>query len=45
VKILEHILESGHQLKLPHLTITHSILLNENKELNRNHNFFTGMLE
>jgi LacI family transcriptional regulator len=45
VKTLEHILESGSATALPPITITHSILLDENKELNRNHNLFTGMLE
>jgi LacI family transcriptional regulator len=45
VKILEHILESGQPQSVPPLTITHSILLNENKGLNRNHSLFTGMLE
>ncbi len=45
VKTLEHILESGTPAPLPPITITHSILLDENKELNRNHNLFTGMVE
>ncbi|HUJ75042.1 MAG TPA: hypothetical protein VL359_09295, partial [bacterium] len=45
VKILENLLESGHPPGIRQVNITHSLLLNENKDLNRNHYLFTGMLE
>jgi LacI family transcriptional regulator len=45
VKILENILESGNPPKSKQVVITHSLLLNENKDLYKNHYFFTGMIE
>jgi len=45
VKVLENLLESGHPPEVRQIHLTHSVLLNENKDLNRNHYLFTGMLE
>jgi len=45
VKVLENLLESGHPPEIRQIHLTHSVLLNENKDLNRNHYLFTGMLE
>jgi LacI family transcriptional regulator len=45
VKTMENLLESGHPPGIRQINITHSLLMNENKNLNRNHYLFTGMLE
>jgi LacI family transcriptional regulator len=45
VRVLENMLESGSPPKLERFTITHSLLLNENKDLYKNHYFFTGMID
>ncbi len=45
VKILENLLESGHPPETRQVTIVHSVVLNENKDLYRNHFFFARMLE
>jgi len=45
VKILENILESGHRPEKDHITIVHSLILNENKDLYRNHYLFTKMID
>ena len=45
VKILENMLESGHPPDLRQITIEHSLLLNENKNLYKNHYLFARMIE
>jgi LacI family transcriptional regulator len=40
VRILENLLESGHPPDVREITIVHSVVLNENKDLSRNHLFF-----
>jgi LacI family transcriptional regulator len=45
VKILENMLESGHPPDRKQITITHSLLLNENKNLYKNHYLFTRLIE
>ena len=45
VKILENILESGHIPVKDHISIVHSLILNENKDLYRNHYLFTKMID
>jgi LacI family transcriptional regulator len=45
VKILENMLESGHPPDRRQITITHSLLLNENKNLYKNHYLFTRLIE
>jgi LacI family transcriptional regulator len=40
VRILENLLESGHPPEVREITIVHSVVLNENKDLFRNHLFF-----
>lgn len=45
VKILENMLESGHPPDIRQINIVHSIIMNENKDLYRNHYFFTKMID
>jgi LacI family transcriptional regulator len=45
VKILENMLESGHPPDIRQINIVHSIILNENKDLYRNHYLFTKMID
>jgi LacI family transcriptional regulator len=45
VKILENMLESGHPPDRRQIIIEHSLLLNENKNLYRNHYLFARMVE
>jgi LacI family transcriptional regulator len=45
VKILENVLESGHPPDLRQITIEHSLLLNENKNLYKNHYLFARMID
>lgn len=45
VKILENILESGRSPDKDHISIVHSLILNENKDLYRNHYLFTKMID
>jgi LacI family transcriptional regulator len=40
VRMLENLLESGHPPEVRQITIVHSVVLNENKDLSRNHLFF-----
>jgi len=40
VRIMENLLESGHPPEIKEITIVHSVVLNENKDLSRNHLFF-----
>jgi len=40
VRTLENLLESGHPPEVRQITIVHSVVLNENKDLFRNHLFF-----
>ncbi|HTO21257.1 MAG TPA: hypothetical protein VMQ10_02145 [Spirochaetia bacterium] len=37
------VLESGHPPEVRQITISHSVVLNENKDLYRNHLFFARM--
>ncbi len=43
VRILENLLESGHPPEVRQVTIAHSVVLNENRDLYRNHLFFARM--
>ncbi len=43
VRVLENLLESGHPPEVRQITISHSVVLNENKDLYRNHLFFARM--
>ena len=43
VRTLERLLESGHPPEVRQITIVHSVVLNENRELYRNHLFFARM--
>jgi LacI family transcriptional regulator len=45
VKILENMLESGHPPDRRQIIIEHSLLLNENKNLYKNHYLFARMIE
>ena len=45
VRILENLLESGHPPDVREITIVHSLVLNENKDLSRNHLFFARVQE
>ena len=45
VKILENMLESGHPPDIKQINIVHSIVMNENKDLYRNHYLFTKMID
>jgi LacI family transcriptional regulator len=45
VRILENLLESGHPPDVRQITIVHSVVLNENKDLSRNHLFFARTQE
>ena len=45
VKILENMLESGHPPDVREINIVHSIVMNENRELYRNHYLFARMIE
>jgi LacI family transcriptional regulator len=45
VRILENLLESGHPPDVPQITIVHSVILNENKDLYKNHYLFARMRE
>ena len=45
VKTLENLLESGHPPEVRQITIVHSVVLNENKDLYKNHFFFARMME
>jgi len=45
VRILEDLLESGRPPEVRQVTIAHSLVLNENKDLYRNHLFFARMQE
>ncbi len=45
VKVLEDILESGRPPENVHIPIVHSLILNENRDLYRNHYLFTQMSE
>lgn len=45
VKILENMLESGHPPDIRQINIVHSIILNENKDLYKNHYLFTKMID
>jgi len=45
VKILENMLESGHPPDIKQINIVHSIIMNENKDLYRNHYLFTKMID
>jgi LacI family transcriptional regulator len=45
VRMLENLLESGHPPEVRQVTIAHSVVLNENKDLYRNHLFFARMQE
>ena len=43
VRTLENLLESGHPPDVRQLNVVHSVILNENKDLYRNHTFFAIM--
>ena len=43
VRTLEGLLESGHPPEVRQITIVHSVVLNENKDLYKNHLFFARM--
>ena len=43
VRTLENLLESGHPSDVRQLNVVHSVILNENKDLYRNHTFFAIM--
>jgi len=45
VRTLEDLLESGHPPEVRQITIVHSVILSENKDLFRNHLFFARMQE
>ena len=45
MKTLENLLESGHPPEVRQITIVHSVVLNENKDLYKNHFFFARMME
>jgi len=45
VRILENLLESGHPPDVRQINIVHSVILNENKELYKNHYLFARMRE
>jgi LacI family transcriptional regulator len=45
VRTLENLLESGHPPENKLFNIVHSVILNENKDLYKNHTFFTRMME
>jgi LacI family transcriptional regulator len=45
VRILENLLESGHPPDVRQITIVHSVILNENKDLYKNHYLFARMQE
>jgi LacI family transcriptional regulator len=45
VRILEDLLESGHPPEVRQINIVHSIILNENKDLYKNHYLFARMHE
>jgi ABC-type sugar transport system substrate-binding protein len=45
VRILENLLESGHPPEVRQINIVHSIILNENKDLYKNHYLFARMHE
>jgi LacI family transcriptional regulator len=45
VRIMENLLESGRPPDVRQITIVHSVVLNENKDLFRNHLFFARTLE
>ena len=45
VKILENLLESGRPPEARQITIVHSLILNENKDLSRNHHLYAHMVE
>jgi LacI family transcriptional regulator len=45
VKILENLLESGHPPDVKQITIIHSLILNENRDLYKNHYLFARMIE
>jgi LacI family transcriptional regulator len=45
VKILENLLESGHPPEVRELTIVHNLVLNENRDLYRNHYLFAKMID
>jgi LacI family transcriptional regulator len=45
VRILENLLESGHPPGVRQINIVHSVILNENKDLYKNHYLFASMKE
>jgi LacI family transcriptional regulator, galactose operon repressor len=45
VRIMENLLESGHPPEVRQITIVHSVVLNENKDLYKNHFFFARMMD
>jgi LacI family transcriptional regulator len=45
VRILENLLESGHPPGVKQINIVHSVILNENKDLYKNHYLFASMRE